>query len=84
MLDEIETHPADAAVKPCAERAVVETLVDNGNAAVTAVAGTDGVEGRTIIGAVAACLHDHRARDTEKPMHGRVGLIVLITSPARR
>jgi hypothetical protein len=65
MLDEIEAHAAHAAFVELVEIGLAEAVVDDGDAAIALGIGGDAVEHRLVVDAVAARLHDHRARDAE-------------------
>ena len=65
MLDEIEAHAAHAAGIEPVEILVGETVVDDGDAAVARRVGRNAIEHGGIVAAVAARLHDHRARNAE-------------------
>jgi hypothetical protein len=62
MLDEIGAHAAHAAFVEPVEIGIGEAVVDDGDAAIAFGVGGDAVEHRQVVGAVAARLHDHRAR----------------------
>jgi len=68
MLDEIEAHAAHPAGLEHGVVLVGHGIVDDGDAAVAAVARGDGVERGAVVAAVAARLHDDRALDAEQAM----------------
>ena len=64
-LDEIEARAAHSTVVQGAQSLSVKRVVDDGDAAVARGVGGDAVEHGAVVGAVAARLHDHGARDAE-------------------
>src|SRR6202050_3537845 len=75
MLHEIESYAAYAALVELAEFPIVRALVDDGDAAVVPAAGGYRVQRRSVIGAMAARLGDHRPGDAQKAVQRHEGLL---------
>jgi hypothetical protein len=65
MPDEIKPHSPHASAVERIEIFVGESVIDDGDAPITSWIGSDAIEHRGIVGAVAACLHDHGPVDAE-------------------
>src|SRR5260370_25645396 len=75
VLDEIEAHAANSALLQATVVVVGESLIDNGNPAITAAARSNRIEHRAVIGAMTARLNNYGSLNTERFMQGRQALL---------
>src|SRR5260370_20058750 len=75
VLDEIEAHAANSALLQATVVVVGESLIDNGNPAITTAARGNRIDRRAVVGAMTARLHKYRALSTERFMRGSQALL---------